>query len=508
MNFINYLILLFFKRYLKKVEFFKKYPAEVQARNFFWLIKKAQSSDWGKKYNYKEILKAKDFSRAYEIWQEKVPLSYYDDIKPWITRVRQGEKNVLWPGEVHQFSKSSGTTSDKSKFLPVTKTYLKNCHYATGEAAFAMYFKQNPKSKLFAGRILSLGGSKRQDELVPKNSCGDVSAILMANLPKWIQILRVPKIKIALMEEWESKLEEIVKDTKNKNVIGLAGVPSWMLVLLRKMELETGKKIKDIWPNLEMFVYGGVALGPYKQQYKNICGENFKFLETYGSAEGFFGVNDDSARNDMLLMLDYEIFYEFVLLEELKKEKPRAVSISEVELNKNYAIVISGSCGLWRYIIGDTIKFTELKPYHFIISGRIQSFINVFGEELMVDNANRAITLACEKTGALVQEYSAAPIFMEELTKGRHEWLIEFVKEPENLDEFAQILDEALQSLNSDYEAKRYKDITLGQLKLVVARKNLFSDWLASKNKLGGQNKIPRLSNNRELFEEMLALNN
>jgi len=508
MKFINYCLVRLFQLRLLKIEAFKKDPATVQAKNFFYLLKKAQKTSFGSTYNFKSITQEKDFSQAYQIFKEQVPLFNYDDFKDWITRARKGEKNIIWPGKIKMFSKSSGTTSDKSKFIPVTKRSLKRCHYAAGKDAFATYFKNYPDSRLFIGKILSLGGSMRSDELNPKNICGDVSAIILAHLPAWVQLMRVPKRKFALMSEWEQKLKAIAEDTKNKNVVGLAGVPAWVLVLLRKIESETGKKITDIWPNLEMFVYGGVALGPYREQYKKICGEKTRYLETYGSAEGFFGVGDEKDRDDMLLMLDYEIFYEFVPLEELDKIHPKTCSISEVELNRNYAIIISTSGGLWRYIIGDTVKFTQLNPYRFIISGRTKSFINVFGEELMVDNANRALASACSLTGAAVQEYSAAPIFTEENVKGCHEWLVEFSHEPLDLENFAEVLDQELQKVNSDYEAKRYKNITLGRLKLVKARTNLFCDWLASKNKLGGQNKIPRLVNDRSLIEEMLKLNN
>lgn len=507
MKLFNSLMVRIFQMRLSKIEAFKKNPVGVQAKNFFYLLKKAQKTAFGGAYNFQRIIQEKDFSQAYQIFKNQVPLSTYDDFKDWITRARQGEKNIIWPGKITMFSKSSGTTSDKSKFIPVTKRSLERCHYAAGRDAFAAYFKNYPDSRLFTGKILSLGGSMRSDELNPDNICGDVSAIIMANLPSWIQLMRVPKRDIALMAEWESKLKAITDDTKNKNVVGLAGVPAWVLVLLRKIESETGKEITNLWPNLEMFIYGGVALGPYREQYRKICGEKMRYLETYGSAEGFFGVGDEKDRDDMLLMLDYETFYEFVPLEELETPSPKAYSIGEVELNRNYAIVISTSGGLWRYIIGDTIKFTNLKPYRFIITGRTKSFINVFGEELMVDNANRALASACALTGAAVQEYSAAPVFTEEQATGCHEWLVEFSHEPDDLENFANILDQELQKVNSDYEAKRYKDITLGRLKLVKARPDLFRDWLASKNKLGGQNKVPRLMNNRNLIEEMMKFN-
>jgi len=507
MNLINFLMIKIFKSRLSRINTFKKDPFGVQAKNFFYLLKKSQKTAFGSAYNFQRIIQEKDFKIAYQLFKDNVPLFNYDDFKDWITRVRQGEKNIIWPGKIRMFSKSSGTTSDKSKFIPVTKNSLKRCHYKGGRDAFAIYFKNNPKSQLFSGKILGLGGSMRTDELNSDNICGDVSAIIMANLPKWIQLMRVPKKSIALLDDWENKLKSIISDTKNQNVVGLAGVPAWILVLLRDMEKSTGQKITDIWPNLELFIYGGVALGPYRGQCEKICGEKMNYLETYGSSEGFFGIGDEKDRDDMLLMLDYEIFYEFVPLEELDRPNPKAYCISDVELNRNYAIVISTSGGLWRYIIGDTVKFTQLKPYRFIISGRTKSFINVFGEELMVDNANRALASACALTGAAVQEYSAAPVFTEENIKGCHEWLIEFSHEPSNLDNFADVLDKELQKVNSDYETKRYKDITLRRLKLVKARPNLFRDWLSSKNKLGGQNKIPRLMNDRSLIEDMLKYN-
>lgn len=507
MNIINSLLVRYFLRRLRRIESFKNNPIEVQSKNFSYLLKKAQKTAFGGAFGFQRINQEKNFSNAYQLFKEQVPLFSYDDFKDWITRARSGEKNIIWPGKIKMFSKSSGTTSDKSKFIPVTKNSLENCHYKGGRDAFAAYFKNNPDSRLFTGKILGLGGSMRKDELNQDNICGDVSAIIISNLPKWIQLMRVPKRSIALLEDWENKLKSIISDTKNQNVVGLAGVPAWVLVLLRNMEESTGKKITEIWPNLELFIYGGVALGPYREQYEKICGNKMRYLETYGSSEGFFGVGDEKDRDDMLLMLDYEIFYEFVPLEELDKPNPKAYSIGEVELNRNYAIIISTSGGLWRYIIGDTIKFTQLNPYRFIISGRTKSFINVFGEELMVDNANRALASACSITGAAVQEYSAAPVFTEENVKGGHEWLIEFSQEPNNLEDFARILDEELQKVNSDYETKRYKDITLARLKLVKARSGLFRDWLASKNKLGGQNKVPRLVNDRSLIEEMLKFN-
>lgn len=505
MSLLNSIISFPFIRRLSDIELFKKYPAEVQAETFFNLINLASKTAWGQYHDYQPISKTKDFKEAVKLFQDKVPLSSYDDLKPWIERARLGEDSVLWPGQIKWFAKSSGTTSDKSKFIPVTEDALNDCHYRGGKDVIALYLEKHPETKLFKGKTLSLGGSKKQDDLNPDNSCGDLSAILMDNLPFWAQLVRTPELPVALMPEWETKLASIISATKNENVVALAGVPSWMLVLLRRLLAETGSKnIKELWPNLELFMHGGVGFNPYKEQYQEICGSDLNFIEIYNASEGFFGIGDDSARADMLLMLDYNVFYEFVPLEELDKERPKAYTINEVELGRNYALIISSSAGLWRYIIGDTIKFTSLLPYRFIISGRTKHFINVFGEELMINNSDTAITLACESAGALVKEYSVAPIFMTEKQQGGHEWLIEFNKAPHDIMHFTKLLDESLQALNSDYEAKRYKNITLSQPKIVIARENLFHDWLASKNKLGGQHKVPRLANDRLYLEDML----
>lgn len=505
MSILNSLISFPFVRRLSDIELFKKYPGEVQAEAFSYLIDKASATVWGRFYNYEEIIKTKDFAVALKTFQNNVPLSSYDDLKPWIERARHGEENVLWPGKVKWFAKSSGTTNDKSKFIPVTEEALEECHYRGGKDAIALYLEQHPETKLFTGKTLSLGGSKREDELNANNSCGDLSAILMDNLPFWAQLVRTPELPVALMDEWENKIIEIIKATKKENVVALAGVPSWMLVLLRKIMADSGlTNISELWPNLELFMHGGVAFGPYREQYQNICGPHMNYLEIYNASEGFFGIGDDRSKTDLLLMLDYGIFYEFIPLEELTQDSPHAYHIGEVELNKNYALVISTSGGLWRYVIGDTVKFTSLAPYRFIISGRTKHFINVFGEELMIDNADKAIALACAQTNSLVKEYSVAPIYMEEKQQGGHEWLIEFERAPADIADFNKCLDEALKNINSDYEAKRYKNITLQAPKVIVARPNLFHDWLASKNKLGGQNKIPRLANDRDLLEEML----
>lgn len=505
MPLLNYILSWPFIKRLSDIELFKKYPAEIQEEMFYYLVDKAVNTSWGKKYNYRNIVNSQDYNTALKIFKENVPLSHYDDIKPWIIRARQGESDVLWPGKVKWFSKSSGTTSDKSKFIPVTNESLEKCHYRGGKDTFGMYIKRHPETKLFKGKTLSLGGSKRQDDLNSSNSCGDLSAIVMDNLPFWAELARTPKISTALMDEWESKLKSIVSETRNVNVISLAGVPSWMMVLLQRILLETGAKhIKEIWPNLELFVYGGVNFSPYKKQYQNVCGD-INLVNVYSASEGFFGISDDDINHEeLLLMLDYGIFYEFIPLEELEKNNPKTYTISEVKLDCNYALVVSTNGGLWRYIIGDTIKFTKLKPYYFKITGRIKNFINVFGEELMVDNADRAIATACEKTGAIIKEYSVAPVFMTDMEKGRHQWLIEFENQPNDLENFKFCLDESLKNLNSDYEAKRYNNMTITAPEVIVARSGLFYDWLATKNRLGGQYKVPRLSNDRTNIEEML----
>lgn len=507
MTIINRLLLFYFKKRLNKIVAFEKDPEEAQQKTFLFLLEKAQKTEWGQKYGYQDILESKNFSEAFKKFQNNIPLFYYDDFKPWIERVRRGEKNIIWPGAIKMFSKSSGTTSDKSKFLPVTKRALKNCHFAGGQDAFAMYLKNNPQSKLFSGKILGLVGSLKDDELNTKNDCGDISAIILRHLPAWIQKMRVPKFKTSLMSEWETKLKAIVEDSKNENVVALAGAPSWMLVLLQKIEQDTGKKIKELWPNLEVMFYGGMSIKPYLTQYQKIVGPDLKYIETYGASEGLFGANADSDKSDLLLMLDYEIFYEFVPLEKLNEKNPPALFLSEVEIDKNYALVISSSAGLWRYVLGDTIKFTSRNPYRFIISGRTKSFINVFGEELMESNASQALLTTCKEADAVVKEYCVAPIFMTSKHKGAHEWLIEFEKKPVDLEYFKELLDNNLQKINSDYEAKRYKNMTLEKLTITIARPGLFMDWLAFKNKLGGQNKVPKLFNDRQIFEEILRFN-
>ena len=491
----------FFRSRQKAISLYATQAEAIQEQVFHRLLADASSTEWGIKYGFKDIKSYQDFNR--------VPVQAYDDIKPYIERMRQGEKDVLWPGRVVWYAKSSGTTSDKSKFIPVSKEGLQDIHYAGGRDAVALYFQQNPDSHMFGGKGLILGGSHAPNYNLKGSLVGDLSAILIENINPLVNLVRVPSKKIALLSDFEEKRDKIARIAMNKNVTNLSGVPSWMLsVLKRVMELKGTDNLAEVWPNLEVFFHGGVAFTPYREQYKQIIrSSKMHYLETYNASEGFFGLQNDPDDPAMMLMLDYGVFYEFIPMEEIENENPKIIPLADVEVNKNYAMVISTSCGLWRYLIGDTVKFTSTHPYKFIITGRTKHFINAFGEELMVDNAEKGLAIACRETGAQVLEYSAAPVFMDAEAKCRHQWIIEFSVMPDSVEHFAEVLDKALQEINSDYEAKRHKNITLQPLELIVARPNLFHDWLKNKGKLGGQHKVPRLSNSRDYIEEMLRLN-
>lgn len=491
-----------FSTRLKEIELYTTQAGEIQFKVFRHLLKKAENTEWGKMYDYKSI-------KSYEDFKSRVPLQTYEEIKPYVSRLRAGEQNLLWPSEIRWFAKSSGTTNDKSKFLPVSKESLKDIHYLGGQDVVTMYLANNPSSKFFSGKGLILGGSHSPNLNSNKSLVGDLSAILIENINPLVNLVRVPTKKVALMDEWEAKIEAIANGTINKNVTNLSGVPSWMLVLIKHILEKTGKEsLEEVWPNLEVFFHGGVAFTPYREQYSQVIkSDKMHYMETYNASEGYFGTQNDFADPAMLLMIDYGIFYEFIPLEDVGKENPRVLCLAEVDLDKNYALVISTSSGLWRYMIGDTIKFTNNRPYKFVITGRTKHFINAFGEELIVDNAEKGLAKACAETGAQVLEYSAAPVFMDHNAKCRHQWVIEFAKMPDSVERFASILDSTLKHLNSDYEAKRWKDIALQPLEIIVARKDLFHDWMAEKGKLGGQHKVPRLSNNRAYIESMIALN-
>ena len=474
----------------------------IQDRVFRKLIQTAAPTEWGTKYDYSHLKTYTDFQR--------VPVQTYEDIKGYVDRMRHGETNVLWPGKVVWYAKSSGTTNDKSKFIPVSKDGLHHVHYMGGTDAVALYLQENPDSRFFSGKGLILGGSHSPNYNVKDSLVGDLSAILIQNINPLVNFIRTPSKEIALLSEFEEKVERIAATTIRENVTSLSGVPSWMLAVIKRILEKTGSKtLNEVWPNLEVFFHGGVCFTPYREQYKALIPTSqMHYMETYNASEGFFGLQNDLSDPAMMLMIDYDVFYEFIPLEEIDSPNPNIVPLTGIEIGKNYAIVISTSCGLWRYILGDTVKFTQKNPYKFIISGRTKHFINAFGEELMVDNAEKGLARACAETGAQVLEYSAAPVFMDANAKCRHQWLIEFSKAPDSLEHFRHVLDQALQEINSDYEAKRHKDITLQELEIIIARPNLFHDWLKQKGKLGGQHKVPRLSNNREHIEEMLKLNN
>ena len=463
------------------------------------LLAQGANTEYGRKYDFSRVHSYDDFAKL-------IPQATYEELAPWIDRMRHGEKNVLWPGQVTWYAKSSGTTNDKSKFIPVTREGLKRIHYRGSVDAMAYYLQNNPKSRMFDGKSLILGGSHQPNYNVAHSLVGDLSAILIENINPIAGLLRVPKKKTALMSDFEEKREQIARETIHQNVTNLSGVPSWMMsVLVRVLELSGAKTIDEVWPNLEVFFHGGIAFTPYRHQYEQIIrSPQMHYMETYNASEGFFGLQNDFADTSMMLMLDYDVFYEFIPLD---SPNPEVVPLWGVETNKNYAMMITTSCGLWRYMIGDTVMFTQKNPYKFIITGRTKYFINAFGEELIMDNAERGLAYACEKTGAEVREYTAAPVFMDEHAHCRHQWLIEFAREPQDLDEFARLLDDHLQELNSDYEAKRSHSVTLQPLEIVKARQDLFNDWLKAHHKLGGQHKIPRLSNSRKHIDELLKMN-
>lgn len=499
MAIINSVLLWLMKKRNHQIELFKKYPLEVQEEWLKKLLDAAKDTEWGKKFDYKSI-------SSVNLYKEYVPVNDYETLKPYINRLRNGEQKLLWNTEIRWFAKSSGTTADKSKFIPVSQEALEECHYKGGKDMLSIYCNNQPKTRLFDGKGLAMGGSHRINEINNDSYYdGDLSAIIMQNLPFWAEFIRVPSLKIALMDEWESKIERIAELTINHDVTSISGVPSWTLLLLKRVLQITGKPdITSVWPNLEVFFHGGVSFTPYRRQFRDIIpSDQMNYMETYNASEGFFGIQDTTVDDELLLMLDYGIFYEFMPLDQLDKEHPQTLQLDEVELNTNYAIVISTNAGLWRYVIGDTIMFTSLFPFRIKITGRTKNFINAFGEELIIDNAEKAIAIACQKSKALVSEYTAAPVYSGSANTGTHEWLIEFESPPKNLEFFAETLDNALKSLNSDYEAKRYHDMILGKPVVRAIPRNTFYNWLKSKNKLGGQHKVPRLSNNRKYIDEI-----
>lgn len=485
------------KQRIHQIELFLKYPNEVQDELLINLVRLSEDTIIGKQYDFESI-------RNYKTFTERVPVSTYEELEPLIERTRKGEQNVFWHEPIKWFAKSSGTTNAKSKFIPVSESALEDCHYKGSKDLLCMYLNNNENSEMFLGKSLRLGGSSQIYEN-NNSSFGDLSAILIENMPMWAEFSSTPSNKVSLMSEWESKLTAIINETKTENVTSFAGVPSWMLVLLNRILSENNNSnLMELWPNLEVYFHGGVNFEPYREQYQKILpNTNFKYYEIYNASEGFFAIQDLNYSNDLLLMLDYGIFYEFIPMDTFGTPNQKVIPLSEVELFKNYAIVITTNSGLWRYLIGDTVRFTSLKPYRIRVTGRTKHHINVFGEELMVENTDQAIAKTCSQLHCEVKDYTVAPIFMKNKEKGSHEWMVEFKKPPEDIALFEKVLDETLQTVNSDYEAKRYNSMTLNQLKLNVARENLFYDWLAANDKLGGQHKIPRLSNQRDYLEQL-----
>ena len=490
------------KQRIHQIELFLKYPHEVQEELMMNLIRSSEETVIGQKYDFGSI-------KSYQTFAERVPIATYEDLEPMIELTRKGAQNVFWNTPIKWFAKSSGTTNAKSKFIPVSNEALEDCHYKGSKDLLCMYLNNNENSEMFLGKSLRLGGSS---QIYENNNTyfGDLSAILIENMPIWAEFSSTPSSKISLMSEWETKLTAIINETRNENVTSFAGVPSWMLVLLNRIMTETGKEnLMELWPNLEVYFHGGVSFEPYREQYKKILPQNnFKYYEIYNASEGFFAIQDLNYSNDLLLMLDYGIFYEFIPMDTFGTENQKVIRLSDVELFKNYAVVITTNAGLWRYLIGDTIRFTSLSPYRIRVTGRTKHHINVFGEELMVENTDMALAKTCSDIHCEVKDYTVAPIFMKDKEKGAHEWMIEFKKQPDDIRLFQKTLDENLQSLNSDYEAKRYNNMTLNQLKINVARENLFYDWLKENNKLGGQHKIPRLSNERDYLEQLKSMQN
>ena len=490
------------KKRIHQIDLFIKYPHDVQMEWFKKLIGAASDTEWGRKYDYSSITNLEQF-------KEQVPISDYNKLKPYINRLRKGEQNLLWNTDIKWFAKSSGTTSDKSKFIPVSSEALEECHYKGGKDMLSIYFHNHPESNIFGGRGLAMGGSSSITEVNNESYyTGDLSAILLQNLPLWMQLKKTPSQTIALMDEWESKIEKMARVTSEHNVTSISGVPSWMLVLIKRILEITGKdNLIDVWPNLEAFFHGGVNFSPYREQFKRLIkSDTFSYVETYNASEGFFGIQDRTDHNDMLLMLDYGIFYEFLPLNQLEREFPETLNLEDVETDTNYAVVISTNGGLWRYLIGDTVKFTSVNPYRIIITGRTKNFINAFGEELIIENAEKALGIACEKCNALITEYTAAPVYFNNNEKAAHEWLIEFDTPPENPDFFIDSFDNALKSLNSDYEAKRYKNMVLRPPIVRQVPPQTFYNWLKKRDKLGGQHKVPRLSNDRKYVDEILKM--
>jgi len=503
MTILNSVVTWLMKKRIHQIELFMKYPNDVQQEWFNQLVSNAEDTEWGKKHHYKSIKNVAQF-------KERVPIQTYDTLKPYIERMLKGEQNVLWPSEIRWFAKSSGTTNDRSKFIPVSEESLEECHFKGGKDMLTIYCNNRPDAQLFTGKGLTLGGSHQVGQLNSETFFGDLSAVIMKNLPMWAEFYRTPDLTIALLENFEEKIEKMAYATKNVNVTCISGVPTWNIILFKRILEITGKNnLLEIWPNLELYFHGAVNFTPYREQFKKLIpNADMYYLETYNASEGFFGIQDREEPGDMLLMLDYGIWYEFLPLENIADENPDTLTLDEVEVGKNYALIISTNAGLWRYMIGDTVRFTSLDPFRIQITGRTKHFINAFGEEIIIDNAERALQEACRQTEAIIRDYTAAPIYFTDSKCGGHEWIIEFEKHPGEFERFVDLLDETLRKVNSDYDAKRFKDMALHRPRVHAAPQGTFVSWMKSRGKLGGQHKVPRLANNRDYVDSILSMMN
>lgn len=494
----------FLKRRIDQVQRFIRFPHDTQRQLLLQLLERARDTEWGKTYGYADIKSIKSF-------QERVPLSTYEQMFPYIERHFKGETDVLWPGKISWFSKSSGTTNDKSKYIPVTPESLEGCHFKAGQDMLALYLENKPDSKLFSGKSLSIGGSHEVNPFNSQARLGDVSAVITENLPVFYEMMRAPRKEVALMAVWDEKIEAMANEAIHEDITGIAGVPTWTRVLIERIFDKLGifdRNLLEVWPNLELYIHGGVNFDPYRASFAQmIPSDQMTYLDCYNASEGFFAAQSELQARDMLLMLDYGVFFEFIPMNEFGKESPRVLTLDEVETDTQYALVISTNAGLWRYVIGDTISFTSLNPFKIRVTGRTKHFINAFGEELIVENATLGIMAACEATGATIVDYTAAPIYFGEGTeKGGHEWLIEFRQAPDSLERFTEVLDDTLKGLNSDYAAKRSFDLALKAPTLHALPEGTFMQWMRKRGKLGGQNKVPRLANHREYVEDIFKM--
>ncbi len=503
MPIIQSIVSLVTNRRLRQIDYFKQNPQLVQEKTLHNLLKQAQDTVFGKQFDFKSI-------HSVEQFQNQVPIHSYEALTPYIKQLREGKQNILWPTPIKWFAKSSGTTADKSKFIPVSKEALEECHFRGGKDIITLYSHNFPANNMIKGKGLVIGGSQQINSYKNELYYGDLSAVLIENLPFWANFMRVPGKSIALLDEWENKIEKMSYAVIDENVTSISGVPSWTLVLIKRILEITGKSnLLDVWPNLELFIHGGVSFVPYRDQFQSLIqSDSMNYFETFNASEGMFALQDDPKTDDMLLMLDYGVFYEFIPMDEFGKENPKVIPLADVELDKNYALILTTNGGLWRYVIGDTVKFTNTSPYKIKITGRTKFFINAFGEELIVDNAQKALHLACNQTGASIKEYTAAPVYMTKNSKGAHQWLIEFADKPKDMKLFIDLLDKGLKESNSDYEAKRHKNISLDFPQIIEAKPNLFYRWLKTRGRLGGQNKVPRLANHREFMDSLLNMNN